>query len=87
MKMLKTKLYEEERYKQEQEQRNLRKNQVGTGGREEKIRTYNYKDDRVSEHRIHVNFVLKKIIEGELDELFNTLLAYDQKALLEELAN
>lgn len=86
MKMLKTKLYEEQRYKQEQEQRNLRKNQVGTGGREEKIRTYNYKDDRVSEHRIGQNFVLKTVIEGDLDNLFNTLVAYDQKALLEELA-
>ena len=86
MKMLKTKLYEEERYKKEQEQRNLRKNQVGTGGREEKIRTYNYKDDRVSEHRIQQNFVLKTVIEGGLEELFNTLIAYDQKALLEELA-
>lgn len=86
MKMLKTKLYEEERYRQEQEQRSLRKNQVGTGGREEKIRTYNYKDDRVSEHRIQTNFVLRTIIEGGLGELFDTLAAYDQKALLEELA-
>jgi peptide chain release factor 1 len=86
MKMLKTKLYEEERYRKDQEQRKLRKNQVGTGGREEKIRTYNYKDDRVSEHRIHVNFVLKTIIEGNLKDLFDTLAAYDQKALLEELA-
>ena len=86
MKMLKTKLYEEERYRKDQEQRSLRKNQVGTGGREEKIRTYNYKDDRVSEHRIQTNFVLRTIIEGGLGELFDTLAAYDQKALLEELS-
>jgi peptide chain release factor 1 len=86
MKMLKTKLYDAERQRQELEQSSLRKNQVGTGGREEKIRTYNYKDDRVSEHRIQTNFVLKTIIEGGLGELFDTLAAYDQKALLEELA-
>jgi peptide chain release factor 1 len=86
MKMLKAKLYEEERNKREQEQRAKRKNQVGTGGREEKIRTYNYKDDRVSEHRINQNFPLKKTIEGELDDVFNALISYDQKMQLEELS-
>lgn len=86
MKMLKAKLYEEERNKRDQEQRAKRKNQVGTGGREEKIRTYNYKDDRVSEHRIGQNFPLKKSLEGELEDIFNALTAADQSAQLEELA-
>jgi peptide chain release factor 1 len=85
MKMLKVKLYEEQRRKIEEEQRAKRKNQVGTGGREEKIRTYNYKDDRVSEHRINQNFPLRRIIEGELDEMFNALTAYDQKSQIEAL--
>ena len=85
MKMLKVKLYEEQRRKIEEEQRAKRKNQVGTGGREEKIRTYNYKDDRVSEHRINQNFPLKRIIEGELDDLFNALVAFDQKSQIEAL--
>lgn len=86
MKMLKAKLYEEERNRRDQEQRAKRKNQVGTGGREEKIRTYNYKDDRVSEHRIGQNFPLKKSIEGDIDDIFNALVAADQSAQLEELA-
>lgn len=87
MKMLKVKLYEAERNKREQEQRAKRKNQVGTGGREEKIRTYNYKDDRVSEHRINQNFPLKKTIEGELEDIFQGLTAYDQEMQLQELAD
>jgi peptide chain release factor 1 len=86
LKMLKSKLYEMERQKQEEMHRNMRKNQVGTGGREEKIRTYNYKDDRVSEHRINSNFPLRKVIEGEIDIVFEALAAYDQKQKLDELA-
>lgn len=87
MKMLKSKLYDMQIQEQQAEQASLRKSQVGTGGREEKIRTYNYKDDRVSEHRISTNFPLKKTLEGELDDVFNSLVAADQKAQLEELAN
>jgi peptide chain release factor 1 len=86
MKMLKAKLYDEQRRKQEQEQRDLRKSQVGTGGREEKIRTYNYKDDRVTDHRIKQNFPLGKVIEGDLAELIDACIAYDQKLKLELLA-
>lgn len=87
MKMLKAKLYEVERQKQDQELRSQRKSQVGTGGREEKIRTYNYKDDRVSEHRINQNFPLNRVLEGGLDALMDALIAYDQKLKLEELAD
>lgn len=86
MKMLKAKLYEAEIQRKAEAERSMRKNQVGTGGREEKIRTYNYKDDRVSEHRINQNFPLRKVLEGELDDVFNALIAYDQKMQLEELA-
>ncbi len=87
MKMLKAKLYEVERQKLDQELRSQRKSQVGTGGREEKIRTYNYKDDRVSEHRINQNFPLARVLEGGLDALMDALIAYDQKLKLEELAD
>lgn len=86
MKMLKAKLYEEERIKREQEQRDTRRSQVGTGGREEKIRTYNYKDDRVSDHRIKQNFALNKVIEGDLGEVMDALVAFDQRMQLEALA-
>lgn len=85
MKMLKAKLHEVEIQRKQEEERSMRKNQVGTGGREEKIRTYNYKDDRVSEHRINQNFPLKKVIEGDMDDIVSALTAYDQKLRLEEL--
>lgn len=86
MKMLKAKLYEIQKQKQEQELRDKRKSQVGTGGREEKIRTYNYKDDRVSEHRINQNFPLNRVIEGGMDAIIDALTAFDQKLKLEELS-
>ncbi len=86
LKMLKAKLYEEERIKREQEQRDTRRSQVGTGGREEKIRTYNYKDDRVSDHRIKQNFALNKVIEGDLGEVLDSCVSFDQRAQLEALA-
>ena len=86
MKRLKAKLYDMELQKRESEQRDARKSQVGTGGREEKIRTYNYKDDRVSDHRIKQNFPLNKVIEGELVLVIDALVSYDQSAQLEVLA-
>ncbi len=86
MRMLKSKLYEEERIRRETEQRDLRKNQVGTGGREEKIRTYNYKDDRVTDHRIKQNFALAKVLEGNLEDVVNACVQYDQRMQLENLA-
>lgn len=86
MKMLKAKLYAEEIERQQRENSEARKSQVGTGDRSEKIKTYNYKDDRVTDHRIGQNFSLQKVMEGGLDELFDAYIAYDQKVKLEELA-
>ncbi len=86
MKMLKTKLYDLELQRQEAEQRSKRKNQVGTGDRSEKIKTYNYKDDRVTDHRLGQNFPLQKAIEGQLEDLFAACIAYDQQMKLAELA-
>ncbi len=86
LKMLKTKLYDMELQKQEAQQRDKRKNQVGTGDRSEKIKTYNYKDDRLTDHRLGQNFPLQKIIEGQLEDMFEAYIAYDQKIKLEELS-
>ena len=60
--------------------------QVGTGGREEKIRTYNYKDDRVTDHRLKNNFALNRVIEGHLGDIFDACISYDQSAQLESLS-
>ncbi len=86
LKMLKTKLYDMELQRQQNEQRDARKNQVGTGDRSEKIKTYNYKDDRLTDHRLGQNFPLQKVIEGQLEDIFAACIAYDQQLKLEELA-
>jgi len=62
-----------------------RRSQVGTGDRAEKIRTYNFPQDRISDHRISINFHnLPRILEGELDELVDALATSEQAKQLEE---
>lgn len=79
MKMLKTRLYEEKIRQQEEEQGQERRSKIGTGDRSEKIRTYNYPQNRVTDHRI--GFTLKqldRVIEGNLDEVIEALITEDQ---------
>ncbi|MDX2085377.1 MAG: peptide chain release factor 1 [Candidatus Melainabacteria bacterium] len=86
MKLLKVKLYDLELQKQQKEISDLRRSQVGTGDRSERIRTYNFPQDRVTDHRIGVNFPLNSVINGDLDTVIDQLLLADQKAKLEQLA-
>jgi peptide chain release factor 1 len=64
----------------------LRRSQVGTGSRSEKIRTYNYKDNRATDHRLGNNFPLEKVLEGDIDLILEACVARDQQAQLAELA-
>jgi peptide chain release factor 1 len=64
----------------------LRRSQVGTGSRSEKIRTYNYKDSRATDHRLGNNFPLEKVLEGDIDLILEACVAKDQQAQLAELA-
>ena len=86
MKILLARLYDQERQTQNSKIASDRKNQVGTGDRSERIRTYNYPQGRVTDHRI--NFTLhkiEKIIEGEgLDEIIDNLILKDRMEKLEE---
>jgi peptide chain release factor 1 len=83
--VLRTRLLDIERRKQEEEITSQRRSQVGTGERAEKIRTYNYPQDRVSDHRINVNLHnLPRFMDGELDELIDTLATTEQARQLEE---
>lgn len=84
--LLKTKLYDIEVQKQMQEITDLRRSQVGTGDRSERIRTYNFPQGRCTDHRIGENFNVNEVIEGKLDDLIESLVQYDQKAKLEKLA-
>lgn len=86
MQILKAKLYDLEVQKQMQEITDLRRSQVGTGDRSERIRTYNFPQGRLTDHRIGHNLNVWTVIDGELEELLNLLIEYDQKLKLEKLA-
>jgi peptide chain release factor 1 len=84
MAVLKTRLLDAERSKQEGEISAERRTQVGTGERAEKIRTYNFPQDRVTDHRIGITMHnLPKIMEGGLDDLIDAVAASEQAKALE----
>lgn len=79
MRMLKTKLYDIEKQKQDSEVRNARKSQVGSGDRSEKIRTYNYPQGRITDHRIGFSiYQMEDFLNGDLDEMIDNLIAADR---------
>ncbi|MEO0376160.1 MAG: peptide chain release factor 1 [Cyanobacteria bacterium P01_A01_bin.17] len=86
MQILRAKLYEMQMQEQQDSITDLRRSQVGTGSRSEKIRTYNYKDNRATDHRLGNNFPLEKVLEGDIDLILEACVAKDQQAQLAELA-
>ena len=86
MQILQAKLYDLEVQKQTKEITDLRRSQVGSGDRSERIRTYNFPQGRLTDHRIGHNLNVWTVIDGDLDELINLLIEYDQKLKLEKLA-
>jgi peptide chain release factor 1 len=87
LKILRARLYEAERSRAEAERAKNRKSQVGTGDRSERIRTYNFPQSRVTDHRINLTlYKVDKVISGEaLDEIIDALIAEDMAARLAEL--
>ena len=86
MQILKAKLYDLEVQKQTKEITDLRRSQVGSGDRSERIRTYNFPQGRLTDHPIGQNLNVWTVIHGDLDELLHLLIEYDQKLKLEKLA-
>ncbi|MCP4221007.1 MAG: peptide chain release factor 1 [bacterium] len=85
MKVLKSRLYEHEQSKQQDEAYNARKSQVGSGDRSEKIRTYNFPQNRVTDHRVTGrNFNIETILDGQLDEMVKLLTELHTKKALED---
>lgn len=79
MKVLRSMLYVMKKEEQQSERASLRRNQVGSGDRSEKIRTYNFGQGRVTDHRIHLTlYRIDSIMDGDLDELTDALIAWDQ---------
>jgi len=86
MRMLRTKLFELEEIKRQSEISNTRKSQVGSGGRSEKIRTYNFPQGRITDHRIGLTLhKLDLVLQGDLDEIIQSLTTYYQAEKMKNL--
>ena len=79
MRILASRLYEQERERVEGEHSAQRKSQVGTGMRNERIRTYNFPQGRLTDHRIGLTlYRLESVMDGDLDEIIDALVTADQ---------
>ena len=86
LKVLRAKLYDLEQQKRHDEEAALRRSQVGTGDRSEKIRTYNFPQGRVTDHRIKLTlYKIDAIMDGDIQELIDNLTAADQAAKLAKM--
>ena len=84
LKVLKARIYEAEQEKRDLELGNERRSKIGTGSRSEKIRTYNYPQNRVTDHRIGFSYMnLDRVMEGELSPIIQALIDEDEKRKLE----
>ena len=86
MQILRAKLYEMKLREQQEAVTSMRRSQVGTGSRSEKIRTYNYKDNRATDHRLGQNYALNPVLEGDLEPIIQACISQDQQERLAELA-
>ena len=83
MKLLQSKILQSEREKQQLAQASERKIQVGSGDRSERIRTYNFPQGRITDHRINLTlYQLNEVLSGQLDQLINALTAENQAKIL-----
>lgn len=81
--LLKSKLYDMEQQQRHDEEAQMRRSQIGTGDRSEKIRTYNFPQGRVTDHRINLTlYKLDKIMNGDIDEILDACISADQAAKL-----
>ena len=88
MKLLRSRLYQREREKAEAERAGLRRDQVGTGDRSGRIRTYNFPQGRMTDHRINLTlYKLDQVMNGDLDEMIDALTAADQAEKLKASQN
>ena len=79
MRLLRSRIYQIEKEKQDKELAQERKSQVGSGDRSEKIRTYNYPQGRITDHRIGLSiFQFDNFMNGDLDEMIDNLIATDR---------
>ncbi len=87
MEILRAKLLERQIAAANEKESSQRRAQVGTGDRSEKIRTYNYKDNRTTDHRLGKNFPLETVLSGQLEELIGACISQEQRRQMEKLSN
>jgi peptide chain release factor 1 len=85
LKLLRSRLYDMERERVEGARAAERRSQIGSGDRNMRIRTYNFPQSRVTDHRIHQNFALETVLEGRLEPIMAALLAADREQRIEDL--
>ncbi len=86
MEVLRARLYDAERQRQHAERADARKSQVGSGDRSERIRTYNFPQGRMTDHRINLTlYKLDQVMAGDLNEVIDALIADDQATMLAEM--
>ena len=86
MEILRAKLYERQLAEANERESSARRSQVGTGDRSEKIRTYNAKDNRVTDHRRGRNFSLESVLQGQMEDVIGACVAEEQRSKLEQLS-
>jgi peptide chain release factor 1 len=87
LKILKSKLFEMKLREQNEELAQMKRGQVGTGDRSERIRTYNFPQGRVTDHRINLTlYKLNDFIDGDLDEMIDALITTDQAERLKNIS-
>ncbi len=86
LRMLKARVYERERARIAAERSAERKSQVGSGDRSDRIRTYNWAQNRVTDHRLNQNFPLEQVLNGKLDPLLDALVEQDREERIRNLA-
>jgi peptide chain release factor 1 len=83
MKVLRAKLYEKKQRELDEARGSERRSQVGSGDRSERVRTYNFPQGRVTDHRVNLTlYKIQAVMDGDLDELIDTLATADQAAML-----
>ena len=85
LKMLRSRIYDHQKRQLEMARAAERKEQVGSGDRSERIRTYNFPQDRLTDHRLGRNFTLSQIMEGKLEPVVDGLLADERERRLEQI--
>jgi peptide chain release factor 1 len=86
MRVLRARIYERMEGERQAREQNLRRSQIGSGGRNQRVRTYNFPQNRVTDHRIGQNFNLERVIrEGDLEPVIAALRGYDREQRLKDL--